>query len=213
MHLPEIGTIEAYALIVDINQFTPMVSRSSKSDFIAQFVRDVLSGSIKMIEEEGGIVVSFMGDALLAILETSEDVYKSCAGIAKDLDRQCEYISETQKDYPDNWSYAQRGISLKIAIEFGWIDISTIYCDYLGKQTLLIGPPVNYANRISTACVGNRCLVGPEAFKHGMNQWINYGPYTVKGKNCEGKYQYWLMDLGDIWREGKIEPGEDTYWG
>ena len=55
MKLPEIGTIEAFAMIVDVNGFTPMVSESTPSDGVAQFVRDVLSGGIDMIRKHGGV--------------------------------------------------------------------------------------------------------------------------------------------------------------
>jgi class 3 adenylate cyclase len=214
MEFPKIGTIEAFAMIVDINSFTPMVAKSAQSDSVAQFVRDALSGGIDMVQKHGGSVVSFMGDAFLAIMDNPDSVYMSCAGMAKDLDRQCEYISNHQENYPDDWHYAKGGPSLKISIEYGWIDISTIYSEVLGEQRLLIGPAINYASRISSGGEGNRCLVGPEAFnKHGMNQWMNSGPYSVKGKNNEGDYLYWELDLGDVWREGQMEPGEETYWG
>ena len=214
MILPKNGSIEAFAMIVDINGFTPMVSGSTKSDGVAQFVRDVLSGGICIVQKHGGSITGFMGDAFLGILDNPDSVFMSCAGIAKDLDRQCEYISNKQKNYPDDWHYAKGGAGLKIAIEYGWIDISTIYSDLLGEQRLLIGPPINYANRILSGGVGNRCLVGPEALNnHGMNQWNNNGPYSVNVKSGKGKYIYWELDLGDIWKDDKIEPGEETYWG
>jgi class 3 adenylate cyclase len=213
MKLTENSTIDAFAMVVDINCFTPMVSRSSKSDCVAQFVRDILSGGIDIVQEQGGTVVSFMGDAFLAVLDNVDSVYMTCVGIAKSLDRQCEYISTHQRDYPKDWHYARGGPSLKIGIEFGWIDISTIYSYLLGEQKLLIGPPINYACRISEAGRGNRCNVGPEAMKTGLNQWINHGPYKKKGKPGEDQYIYWQLKLGDIWIEGEIEPDEETYWG
>ncbi|MBC8466416.1 MAG: hypothetical protein H8D55_01135 [Deltaproteobacteria bacterium] len=214
MKLPEIGTIEAFAMLVDINGFTQMVSKSSPSGYVAQFVRDVLSGGIDIVQKYGGSVVSFMGDAFLAILDNPDSVYLSCVGIAKDLNRQCEYISERQKEYPDDWHYAKGGTGLKIAIEYGWIDISYIYSDLLGQQSLFIGPAINYAQRISNVGAGNRCLVGPEAMNNrGMNQWRNHGPLTTEGKPGEGDYIYWQLVLGDIWREGKIGFDEETYWG
>lgn len=213
MKLIENGTIDAFAMIVDINCFTPMVSRSSKSDCVAQFVRDILSGGIDVVQGQGGLVVSFMGDAFLAVLDNVDSVYMTCVGIAKNLDRQCEYISNHQIDYPEDWHYAKGGPSLKIGIEFGWIDISTIYSKLLGQQRLLIGPPINYACRISEAGEGNRCNVGPEAMKNGLNQWWNHGPYKKKAKPGEDEYIYWQLNLGDIWIEGEIEPDEDTYWG
>jgi class 3 adenylate cyclase len=213
MKLPEIDTIEAFAMVVDINGFTAMVLRSSKSGCVAQFVRDILSGGIDIVEGQGGSVVSFMGDAFLAVLENVDAVYMACVGIAKNLDRLCEYISNHQRDYPEDWHYAKGGASLKIGIEYGWIDISNIFSKLLGKQKLFIGPSINYACRISNAGKGNRCNVGPEAMKHGLNQWLNHGPYKIKGKPGENEYIYWQLNLEDIWIEGDIDPDEDTYWG
>lgn len=213
MKLPEIGTIEAFAVIVDINGFTPMVSRSTMSDCIAQFVRDILSGGIETIQRHGGAVAGFMGDAFLAVFDNVDSVYMSCVSIAKDHDGQCEYISEHQRDFPEYWHYAKGGAGLKIGIEYGWIDISTIHSNLLGQQKLLIGPPINYAYRITSPGEGNRCHVGPEAMNRGMDQWPNSGPYPAPGKQGEGEYSYWTMHLGDIWKEGKMEEGEDTYWG
>jgi len=213
MILPEIGTIEAFALIVDINGFTPMVSRSAKSDCVAQFVRDVLSGGIEIVEKHGGAVGSFMGDSFLAVLDNFDSVYKSCIGIAKDLDLQCGYISNHQSDFPDAWHYAKGGPSLKIGIEYGWIDISSIYSGLLGKNRLLIGPPINYACRISAVGEGNRCHIGPEAMNRGLDQWWNDGPYITKGKQGEGEYTYWAIDLGDIWRKGTIKSCGSTCLG
>jgi len=213
MDLPKIGTVEGFAFIVDVNSFTTMVAKTSKSDSIAQFVRDFHSGGIGIIERNNGSVVSFMGDAFLAILENVDSVYHSCIGLAKDVDRQCEYISTHQREFPEDWHYSQGGPSLKIGIEYGWIDISTIHSELLGTQRLLIGPGINYACRIASAGEGNRCHVGPKAMEKGMDQWWNEGPYKTEGKTGEGEYTYWSMELGDIWRSGKINSGEDTYWG
>lgn len=200
MDFPELGSIEAFAMIVDINGFTPMVSNSiHHNDSIAQFTRDVLSGGIDAAEKEEGIVVGFMGDAFLAVFDNAESVYMACVGIAHDLDKQCQYIAELQRDFPDGWGYAPGGVGLKIGIEYGWIDISTIHSKYLGTQSILIGPPINYAHRILSGVKENRCNVGPEAMKHGMDQWWNDGPYSVDGKPGEGKYIYWEMPLGDVW--------------
>lgn len=213
MKLPEIGTIQVFALVLDINGFTPMVSKTAPSDCIAQFVRDVLSGGVEIVERQGGSILSFMGDAFLALLENAESAYKAAVGIAKDLDRQCEYISDHQRDHPHDWHFVRGGPSLKIGIEFGWVDISTIHSALLGTQRLVIGPAINYACRITTVGQGNRCHVGTEAMRRGFDQWRNSGPFSAKGKPGESEYPYWQMVLGDIWREGKIDTGEDTYLG
>jgi class 3 adenylate cyclase len=215
MELTKSRAIEAFAMVVDINSFTPMVSKAAAAsyDSIAQFVRDVLSGAIDVVEKNDGEVVSFMGDAFLAVMENAESVYMACIWIAKNLDRVCEYISNQQSEDPNSWNFARGGPGLKIGIEYGWIDISTISCKLLGEQRLLIGPPINYASRIASCGEGNRCNVGPEAMDRGINEWSAEGPYSISGKHNKGDYTYWVIDLGDIWREGVIEEGEDTYWG
>lgn len=199
-------------MIVDVNSFTNMVSECSPSDSIAQFVRDVLSLGICIVQEQGGAVVNFMGDAFLALFDNPDSVYFSCAGIAKGLDPFYERLPEHRKEHSNDWHGAARGGGLKIAVEYGWIDISTICSDILGRQRLLIGRPINYASRILSAGFGNRCLIGPEAMNNrGMDKWKNSGPYSVKGKPGEGDYVFWQLDLGDIWRESKI--GEDEHIG
>jgi class 3 adenylate cyclase len=213
MKLPTIGTIEAFAMIVDINGFTTIVSKSAPSECVAQFVRDVLSGGISVIQKNSGTVVGFMGDAFLAVIDNADSVFKSCAGIAKDVDRQREYVSNHQTEFPEDWHYAVGGVGLKIGIEYGWMDISSIHSDFLGEQRLLIGPPINYASRITSRGKGNRALVGPKAMKMGLDQWANSGPYPVKGKTGEDTYQCWELNLGDIWRTGKLGPRKETYWG
>jgi hypothetical protein len=155
-----------------------------------------------------------MGDAFFAVLGESEDVYKSCVSIAKDLDRLCEYISIHQKTFSEDWLFSLEGPSLKIAVEYGWMDVSTIHCRSLGKQRLLIGPPINYASRISYAGKGNRCLLGPCAVDmHGMNQWRVEGPQKISPKNGEPEYIYYELDIHDIWRAGPRQTNEETYRG
>ena len=212
--IPQIGHIEAFAMIVDLNGFTPMVEKAEcANDSIAQFTRDALAGAIFEIEAEGGEVVGFMGDAILGILPDGDSAAKACFGIAKDTDRLCEWISNCQAECKGGWEYAPGGPSLKISVEYGWMDVSTIDCRLLGEHRLLIGNPINYAARICEAGVGNRCIIGPAAAKLGFSQYTLDGPHTVPGKPGELDYPYYFFDLGHIWIDGPREPGKETFWG
>jgi class 3 adenylate cyclase len=211
--IPRRGVFSAFAMIVDINGFTQMV-KESDGFLVAQFVRDVLSGAVDAIESQNGRVMNFMGDALLAILFDPEKVFLACATVARNVDRHCELISSHQKKFPHDWSYAKGGASLKIAVEYGWMDVSSISSMHFGKHRLIIGPPINYASRISTAEDGNRCLLGPVAVRNrGMDRWRCEGPYTIQGKHKEGPYEYYQLDLSDVWREGPRQTGKETFWG
>ena len=201
--------IKAFAMIVDINGFTQMVGLSG-GDSIAQFVRDVLCGSISAIESSGGEVVGFMGDAVLGLLPTSAATVEACFSIAKDLNRQCEYISSSQSECPSCWGFAPGGPSLKIGIEYGLIDVSDISSRALGSHKLYIGDAINYAARILTAGSGNRCLIGPGAANGGFSQYSLSGPMYVDGKAGEPRYEYFQMGLSDVWIEG--DSSGESYW-
>ena len=211
--IPEWGFIDAYALIVDLNGFTSMVrSAEAKGGSAAQFVRDVLAGAIEEVEFHGGEVVGFMGDAILGVITSGEDVVSACFGIADDLDRQCEYISNAQRKSSDLFSLAPVGPSLKIAIEFGSLDVSSIESRLLGQQRLFVGTAINHASRIAAAGVGNRCLVGPAAAREAFSSYGLEGPYSIVGKPGEPPYEYYNFSMGDVWIEGPREDGKDTSW-
>lgn len=210
--IPKIGHVEGYAIIVDLNQFTPMVGKAEETgESIAQFVRDALSGAIFEIEAEGGEVVAFMGDAVLGFLPPGDAVALACFGIAKDLDKQCEYISNEQTGNDGTWPFAPGGPSLKISIEYGTMDVSTIASRLLGERRLFIGSPINYAARISKAGEGNRCIIGPMAAERAFKKYTLDGPHPIEGKPGEANYLYHMLDLSDIWIEGSREPGKETF--
>lgn len=198
--------IKGFAIIVDINSYAKMVS-DSKANMMAQFTRDVLAGGIRAVEEQGGIVVGFMGDAFLGFLSESENVFSSCLSIAQDLNNQCEYISNNYEAFP----FSPQGPSLKIAIEYGHFDISDITSKFLGNQKLFAGEAINYAARISAAESGNRCLIGPQAYENGLKDYISRGdgPFSIEGKQGESICEYYRLNLDDIWIERE---SEESYW-
>jgi class 3 adenylate cyclase len=212
--IPKHGRVEGYAIIVDLNQFSSMVTKAEETgDAVAQFIRDALAGAIFEIEAEGGEVVAFMGDAVLGFMPPGEGVALACFGIAKDLDEQCEYVSNEQEGDNHAWPFAPGGPSLKISIEYGMMDVSTINSRLLGEHRLLIGSPINYADRISKAGIGNRCIIGPMAAERAFKQYTLDGPHQIAGKPGEREHECYVLDLGDIWIDGAREPGKETYSG
>lgn len=210
MEIPVDKSFDAFAMIVDINHFTTMVTKS-QGNMIAQFVRDTLSGAIHFIEEQEGEVVAHMGDAILGVLPTGEKAAYACFSIAKDLDRTCEYISGEQ---PGAWDFAPGGPSLKIAVEYGNIDVAAISSKFMGSQRLLIGDAINYASRILSPGKGNRCHIGPVAASmEPFSGYVLDGPLQTKGKSGEPVYTYFKFDLGSIWVEGPRKKRKETFWG
>jgi len=204
-------------VIVDINNFAGMVRDAitgfSGGQLIAQFTRDALGGAIAAIESNEGEVVGIMGDAIFAVVPEGPHIFGACVTMAESVDRSCEYLSNHQREFPQDWDYAPGGFSAKICVEFGWMDISNITTRHLGRQNPLIGPAINYASRIGRAGAGNRCHLGPvAAHKPELSQYSPKGPYTVAGKEGEENYSYYELSFSDIGREDPRTP-DDTYWG
>ena len=203
MKIPRSRSFSAIALIVDLNGFTAMIRRAPGDGMLAAFTRDALVGGIHAVEGAGGEVVAFMGDAFLAVLRDASSAFNACVMIARDLDRQCEWISNVQQEDPVAWSFSPGGPSLKIAFEWGTIHPAEISSRRLGTQVLLVGDPINYASRISAAGAGNRCLCGPRAAC--LLKELGYGlagPSRHPGTKSDGPYVYFDLDLGDIWISG-----------
>lgn len=216
MPIPEMGELNAFAMIVDMNGFTSMVNKAQKQDSIAQFVRDCLGNVIECVEEEAGEVVAFMGDAFLGVLPDADSTILACFAIAHALDQRCEFISNIQEEHRDSWSCASGGPSLKIAVECGRVDVSTISSRLLGTHRLLIGNAVNYAARICKAPEkGNRCLIGPNAAKTAFADYSLSGPHEISGPRKPGEpiYEYFVFSMSDVWIEGEREPEDSSYWG
>jgi class 3 adenylate cyclase len=198
---PRHGSIEAFAMLVDINGFTTIVDRSLGEN-IAKHISDVLKHGVNAVESHQGHVVGFMGDAFLAILHSRSDVIKSCTEIAQAVAEQCQIVKDPNTTF--KWPLPE-GPSLKIAVEYGWMDISGISSHAIGEQIQLIGPPINYANRISSSGSGNRCHIGPNAAQLiGVDCEELTGPYRVEGKKGEGIYTYYRLPLDRIWEEDPV---------
>lgn len=211
MDIPSAGGFEAFALLVDINGFGEMVEHPDWT-LIAQFTRDVLTGGIDVVQDVGGEVVAFMGDAFLAVLPNVDAVVQACFRIAKEVDDQCEFLSNAQAEDAEVAPYAPGGPSLKLTFEYGRFDCSEIESRFAGMHRLLVSRAINYASRIASAGEGNRCLCGPVAARMVQERYAGLsGPFqhSVKGK----EFQYFDLELGDEWKVGPRIPGDETYMG
>ncbi len=188
-------------MLVDINGFTSLVDRSLGEN-IAKHISDVLKQGVNAVESHNGHVIGFMGDAFIAVLQNKTEVIQSCSEIAKAVAEQCKILNDPQGSF--KWPLPE-GPSLKIAVEYGWMDISRISSKAVGEQILMIGPPINYAHRVSSSGSGNRCHIGPNAAQLiGVDCEELTGPYRVEGKKGEGIYTYYRLPLDHIWEEDPV---------
>lgn len=203
MKIPKSGHIQAFSMIVDINGFAVLIENSD-GNLIGDFIRDTLIGSVTAIEEAGGEVVGVMGDAIFGVLPDCESAVGACFMIAKDINELCAYLARSD-------GFPTSSPTVKIGVEFGWLDVSSITTNSMGTIPFLIGPATNYAARILQVGEGNRCHVGPAAAAAGFDRYA-LGPIeTAPGKRGELPYNFQRFDMSDTWIEGVPSDG-CYYW-
>jgi class 3 adenylate cyclase len=191
--------IEGVALVVDINGSEKLIG-AGEDGLAAQFFRDLLCGGIHAIEEHGGSVIAYTGDGFQAILPDEEAAAHASWDIARDLRKTREYLEHTRGDEPTTWPQLDIGVGLKIAMERGILEVSTISSDFLGDQPFLVGHPTVYASRLLAFGKGDRCLIGPIAAANWKYAGLE-GPFIGKGKHQGSKYEYYLYNLDDLWTD------------
>jgi class 3 adenylate cyclase len=203
MNIPKSGYFHAYSLIADINSFTNLVNYHQLPAGVADYVRDVLVGAIAAIENCEGSVIGVMGDAIFGTLPDADSAMGACISIAKDVNEICKYLASSPFE-----KEIHELPSMKIGVEYGILQASTINSAALGTIPFCIGPATNYAARIIAVGEGNRCHIGPKAIATGFNKHINETcVQEVNGKRGEPNYQYWVLNLGNVWVEGVPEDG------
>ena len=188
------GSFECLVLVVDINASERLIA-ADDAGLAGQFLRDLLYGSVRAVEEHHGSVINFTGDGLIGVLPSEEDAGLACMAIAHDLRKTRDYL---EANGTEAFPQLRIGVGLKIAVERGLLEVNTISSNFLGEQAFLVGPPTVYATRISRFGKGDRCIVGPKAAANWPYVGLE-GPYKGKGKHRGFTYEYYFFDLSDLW--------------
>jgi len=186
------GSFECLALVVDINASERLLA-VDEWEGTAQFFRDLLYGSVRAIEDAHGSVINFIGDGLTAVLPSEEDAGMACMAIAHDLRKTRDYLVSNG---PEAFPQLKVGVGLKMGIERGRMQVSSISSKFVGAAPYFFGEPAVYATRISRFGRGDRCLIGPKAAANWPYGPLD-GPFVRQRRTFT--YEYYSFDLGDLW--------------
>lgn len=188
----KLHSFECVALVVDINASERLLAVDDRGS-AAQFFRDLLYGSIRAVEDANGSVISFIGDGLTAVLPSEEAAGIACMAIAHDLRKTRDYLlGNGPKAFPQ----LKVGVGLKIGVERGDMQVSSISSEFTGEVPYFFGEPAVYAARISRFGRGDRCLIGPTAAAKWPFGQLD-GPFVRKRRMFA--YEYYSFDLSDLW--------------
>lgn len=146
---------------VDINGSEKLID-AGEDGLTGQFFKDLLNGGIQAVERRNGSVINFTGDGFIAVLLTETDAAHACWEIARDLRKTREYLKDCLTDCPESWPQLDIGVGLKIAIEGGQLEVSSISSAFLGVQPFLVVPPTCLCFEDFSICQGGPLCHRPE---------------------------------------------------
>ena len=174
-------TMRAVIWLSDLRGFTPLSDRLPP-DAIVALLNQYFDCQVEPILEQGGEVLKFMGDGLLAVFPVAED--------GSDLPAVCQAVLQAARASRDRvaaMTYALgdevlEGFRFGLALHVGQV----LYGNIGGGNRLdftCIGPAVNLAARLEKiASHLNRTIVASSAFAGCFAEgWIDLGEFPIAG--------------------------------
>jgi adenylate cyclase len=141
----DVETIEAALMICDLRDFTGLSNRLS-GDRILHFLNSYFDRVVPAIEENGGEVLKFVGDAILAIFRVSDDPARNCSvAFQASLSALSRLASLSETDAT---------LSAGVALHYGAASYGNIGSGHRLDFTV-IGRDVNLTSRIQTVCASS----------------------------------------------------------
>lgn len=169
----EIESLEAALMLCDLRGFTELSNRLP-SERVLELLNTYFDVVVPAISQEGGEVLKFMGDAVLAVFP-GYDAARSCKAALAAANAILEHIETLQ--FPD--ARLQAGI----ALHYGEVSYGNIGSGRRLDFTV-IGPDVNLVSRVQGVCSeSGRPLLMSAAFAALLNdrQEVSVGTFSLKG--------------------------------
>ncbi|WP_170326602.1 adenylate/guanylate cyclase domain-containing protein [Ruegeria arenilitoris] len=174
--------VSAAILFADLRGFTAKSETWPETELLAM-MGDYFEMVVTPIHQQGGDVLKFMGDGVLAIFEASDDAQIACAAAVKAATESLDNL----RDY--NAAAGRRGedaIEFVIGIDYGAVTFGNIGSPDRLDFTV-VGPAVNIASRVQGLCkeLGESLLVSSNVAGHVRPLVQTIGEHQVKGLGQE----------------------------
>jgi adenylate cyclase len=181
---PELGgeLREVTVLFADLRNFTSTSEKFSPRQ-IVEMLHIYLNLACEAIEETGGVIVNFMGDAVMAVFnapnpQPDHALRAVRAGLIMQLKASQHHASQTQ-DIP--------AMFFGVGINTGQAVMGNIGAQWHYQYTA-IGDSVNVASRICSHARAGEILIGTNTYEiveHNIQAFPFDQPLKFKGKSCE----------------------------
>jgi adenylate cyclase len=175
-------TIRAVIWLCDLRGFTNL-SETLSRDVLIDLLNCYFGPMCDAVAEQGGEVLKFIGDAMLAIFPIGAEPAKTCAAALVAADRARAALVE------ENRRRADAGLSridYGLALHFGDVMYGNIGSDTRLDFTV-IGPAVNLTARLESMCgqLGRPLLLSRDFVEAGGVSAQSLGTFPLKGVGIE----------------------------
>jgi adenylate cyclase len=177
-----LDVISAVILIADLRGFTALADRSER-DVLVDTLNDYFDCQVPVIVAQGGHVLKFLGDGLLATFPLAERAPAAVCDVA--LDAAAEVLRGVRQLGEERAAAGKPVMELDIALHLG-----DVFYGNVGSADRLdftvVGPAVNEASRIEALCAQHdRNLLISETFaraaSNSAERLISIGRYGLRG--------------------------------
>ncbi len=171
---------EVTALFADLRNYTSISEKYTPNEMI-DLLHICLEIAASAVEQQGGVVVNFMGDAIMAIFNAPN--YQS--DHAKRATRAGLIMQENMKQYLAE-NRDSPPLYLGVGINTGQALVGNIGVQWHYQYTS-VGDTINVASRICSAARPEEVLIGPNTYEYIKHQAETKAlpPMKFKGKSLE----------------------------
>ncbi|UWR12011.1 adenylate/guanylate cyclase domain-containing protein [Sulfitobacter mediterraneus] len=175
VHRGEVTRLRSAILFADMREFTLLTSDLSAESATA-LLNEYYDCVVPAVENNGGEVLKFIGDGVLAIFRAGQDDAKACAKALRAARQGRLAVANRRKS-------AEIQFDVGVALHFGEVAYGNIGSGARLDYTV-IGRDVNLASRLADMCgtLGKTILVSEEIRQHLSDEaFENCGSYELKG--------------------------------
>lgn len=176
-------------MMTDVRGFTAMCETLSPEETI-EVINRYLSRLIEVIQRHGGIIVDFLGDAVLAFFDSLEDGEAEAVRLAVCCSLEVLEATEkfnleaAQKNYPQ--------LATGIGLNFGEVVVGNIGSPARTKYGI-VGGPVNLTQRIQSQAEGGEVVISQEVHDLLPAQLQVGRSFTVRPKGLDRDIQLYTL--------------------
>ena len=180
---------EVAVLMTDLRNFTPLCE-SLEPEKTVEIINRYFSEVVDVVQKHGGIIVDFVGDAVLAFFDTMEDSPEQAACRATNC--AMDIIIANQRFNREAKAKGDPELQTGIGVNSGEVVVGNMGSKARTKYGIL-GTPVNMTQRVQSVAKGGEVVITARV-KELLGDRIETGqPHAVELKGLKGEYRVYFL--------------------